>query len=143
MKKILLLAIMITGCAYPKRSSQYQSENLSPEKALIYIYRTPTSIDSLNPEIPKFFINQLTIGKLSIGGYYVQAVDPGEVAISYKDSFVGLYLWKSGEVKLTAQAGKKYFIKFSIESLMRIVSFKEVPANIGEEEIKSTYLLVN
>lgn len=143
MRKFLLLVTLLSGCAYPKRTSQYISEVPSPGKALIYIYRTPTSIDSLNPELPKFFINNELIGKLAIGGYYLQIVNPGEVEISYKDSFAGLYLWKSGDIKIVAQANQKYFIKYSIESIMRIVTFKEVSTNVGETEIASTQLLAN
>lgn len=143
MKTVLLFLLLLTGCAYPSWSTHYEPTTPLPEKALIYIYRTQTTIDSVNPEIPKFFINGHELGKLVIGGYYVQSVDPGEIEVYYKNSFMGFYPWKSGTIQLKAQAGQKYFIKFSIESLMRIVSFKIVPAEIGAEEIKSTSLLVN
>lgn len=143
MKIVFLVFVFLVGCAYPKRSSDYQAEAPASGKALIYIYRTPTQIDSVNPDVPKFFINDEVVGKLAVGGYYVQAVDPGEVKIYYKDSFLGFYPWITDEIKLTAAPNQKYFIKFSIESIMRFVDFKHVSPAFGEDDIKSTHLLIN
>lgn len=144
MKTLFLILTLLSGCAYPKRTTPYKMEPPSTGKASIYIYRTPTSIDSLNPEIPKFSVNGATVGKLSIGGYYHLAVEPGEAQVSYKDSIMGIYPpWNSRDINFVAKSDEKYFIKYSIESVMRIVTFKLVSNSQGEEEIKSTDLLVN
>ncbi|GEM_PF-3397238 len=143
MKKILIVFVFLLSCAYPKRTTDYEAAVLSSGKALVYIYRTPTQIDSLNPDWPKLYMNGDVVGKLGVGGYYVQAVEPGEVTVSYKNGYFGFYPWTADEIKLTAVPNQKYFINYSIESIMRFVNFKLVPATFGESDVKSTHLLIN
>jgi hypothetical protein len=140
----LILSIYLVGCAYPKKTEFFRSAESNPEKAVLYIYRTPTSVDSLNPEVPSFYVNGDKIGKLSIGGYYMVLIPPGSVVINYKTPLFGMPLFMSPqELKITAAANQVYFVKFSIESIMRITDLKLVPNHVGEGEIKTTQLLVN
>jgi len=87
-KLVLLTFVFLVSCAYPKRTTDYKAEVPSADRALIYIYRTPTQIDSLNPEWPKFYINGEVVGKLGVGDYYVQLVESGDVTVSYKNAFL-------------------------------------------------------
>lgn len=144
MKYFLLISLFLTGCAYPRYTSSYSPQTVNKEKAHVYIYRTKTSIDSMNPDIPRFFVNDKLLGKLGIGGYYFTEVDPGEVDVAYYDSLFGIPMaFHKKHLKFKAESGQKYFVKFSIESVMRITEFKQVPQSQGEVEIESTVLLVN
>ena len=106
-----------------------------------------TSIDSANPDVPRFFVNDKALGKLSIGGYYAESLEPGDVEIAYKDSLFGIpFPWKSQKIHLNAAAGKTYFLKYETDfSLLegKTLSFRVVPTVIGECEIRSTQLLEN
>ena len=84
------------------------------------------------------------IGKLSLGGYYVQTVEPGEIEISYKDSLFGLPLpWTSKRLRISAQPNQKYYVKFSIETVFRYVDLRLVDPALAEQEIATTQLLTN
>lgn len=144
MKYILLALLFLTGCAFPRLTSNYAPQTVAHEKALVYIYRTKTTIDAANLDIPRFFVNEKQVGKLAIGGYYAEEVTPGDVDVAYDVGLFGIPIsWPRYHVKFKAEPGQKYFVKFSIESMMRITEFKQVPQAQGEEEIKSTALLVN
>jgi hypothetical protein len=146
MKIVLLFFVLLAGCAYPKHTTPYNAMTPGKGKALVYIYRPHTQMNSLNPDVPKFSVNGNTVGKLSIGGYYLLTVDPGEILVTYKDPLMGIYpFWNSGEVKFTAQANQKYFIRYSveIEMLMTHYIFAVMPNPRGETEIAATDLLVN
>lgn len=140
---ILLLLLGLSGCAYPKRTDYFTAAVGSPSKAVVYLYRTQTQIDSLNPDIPTFYINGKKIGRLSLGGYYRVEVDPGPLKLTYRDYLLGIPTWMSPlKVEFTAEANKVYFVKFSIESILRVTRFELVPDPLGEAEIKTTQLLV-
>lgn len=144
MKYIVLVLLLMSGCAYPKKTTDYAPYNLKTGNAVVYIYRTPTSIDSVNPDVPRFFVNDKLIGKLSIGGYYAEEVAPGKVDVSYRTSLFGIPMpWPTYHVVLKVEAGRKYFVKFSIDGMARYTDFLEVSQSQGEAEIKSTVLLVN
>ncbi len=144
MKAICILLIILSGCAYPSKKSPYSVQVAEKGKAVIYLYRTSTAVDSLNPDVPRFYINGDKLGRLTVGGYYRAEVTPGEVFVTKKGSLFGIpFFWKEGEVKFTALENHTYFVKFSIESIMRIQEFKLVTNTVGEQEIKETMLLVN
>lgn len=89
-------------------------------------------------------MNDKLLGKLSLGGYYAETVEPGEIEISYKNSLFGIpFPWKSKSIRFSAQAGQTYFVKFSIESVFRYVDLKLVSSPQGKQEIANTRLLVN
>jgi hypothetical protein len=138
------LFFILAGCAYPKKSDLFKSPERASGKSVLYLYRTKTSIDSLNPDVPTFYINDEKIGKLSLGGYYRIEVKPGPFIVSYRTSLFGIPLFKSPqELKVTAETDQIYYVKFSIESVMRQTELDLVPPSTGETEIKSTRLLVN
>ncbi len=143
MKYIFLGILFLVGCTYPSKKDFYSFQAPEKGKAVVYLYRSNTSIDSLNPDVPRFYVNKSKLGKLSTGGFYRVEVDPGEISLIYKNSLFGIpFFWKSGEVKFVALDNHVYYVKFSIESVMRSVEFKPVPNAIGEQEIKETRLLV-
>jgi hypothetical protein len=139
--------LVFVGCALPQKTKNYERSQPEPNKAAVYIYRTPTSVDSVNPDVPRFYVNKEELGKLRIGGYYISIVEPGEVLVYYKDSLFSIPLpWKSQEIHFNAIAGQVYFIKYGTDfSLLegKTLTFKVVPLKIGESEILSTQLLVN
>lgn len=144
MKLIYILLLLLSGCAYPTKKNSYSFQAAEMGKAVVYLYRTTTSIDSLNPDVPRFYVNGNQLGRLSIGGYYRTEIVPGETSITYRSSLFGIpFPWNGGEVKFTAIENQTYFVKFSIESVMRIQELKVVPNEIGQQEIKETKLLVN
>lgn len=149
MKKIALFTsslsiFFLLGCAYPKKTTSFSPVGKVDGKAIIYVYRTDTSVDSANPDIPRFFINDKLLGKLSLGGYYVETVEPGDTEITYKDSLFGIPLpWKGKSIRISTQANQTYYVKFSIETVFRYVDLKLVPNAHGEKEIANTQLLVN
>jgi len=135
---------MLSGCAYPTRQEVYTSQSLESGKSVVYVYRADTAIDSLNPDVPRFFVNGASIGRLLLGGYYRIVVDPGPVSVTYRTSLFGIpFFWDDGEVKFTAAEGKAYFVKFGVETIMRLNRFELVPDDFGVDEIKSTKHLVN
>ncbi len=144
MKYLFLFTLLMVGCAYPKRGEKYTPTSPPAGKAVVYVYRTPTSIDSANPDIPRFYINDKQLGKLAIGGYYMAEVDAGDLDIYFKDTLFGLPLpWTELHVKLKAEPKQKYFIKFSIESAFRIRELKQVSPAQGEAELPLTVQLIN
>lgn len=144
MKLIILLILVLAGCAYPTKKESYKFQTSQRGKVAVNIYRTQTAIDSVNPDVPRFYINDTSLGRLTIGGYYRTEVNPGEVSVTYKSSLFGIpFFWNDGEVKFIAVENQAYFLKFSIETFMRLQEFKIVPTANGENEIKGTNLLVN
>lgn len=140
----IITALLIIGCAYPKKTTFFELPENSKEKAVVYLYRTPTSIDSLNPDVPIFYVNDDKIGKLSIGGYYKILVSPGTVLFSYKTPLFGIPLFTSSQkLKFDVEASQVYYVKFSVESIMKLTYLNLIPSNIGVGEIKKTQLLVN
>ena len=141
---IVLIFIVLSGCAYPTKKGPFVAQ--SPEKGMsvIYIYRSQTSVDSVNPDVPRFFVNDNSIGRLSIGGYYRVMVPSGKTMVTYRGSLFGIpFFWNSGKVEIMALENQSYFVKFGIESMMRVKKFKLVSDVVGKREIKKTKLLVN
>jgi hypothetical protein len=145
--KYLFVLFFISGCAYPKKTSNFSYEKPQERMAVVYLYRVDSQIDSLNPEVPKFFINEVELGRLLLGGYYVRQVPSGDVVIKYKESLVSdFFAWMFGskrEISFNAEPDKSYCVKFAIESVMRITYFQLVSDTQCEQEIKSTFQLVN
>ena len=128
-------------------TKMYEPSQTAPNKSAVYVYRTSTSVDSANPDIPRFYINDQELGKLKIGGYYSLDIVPGEVSVYYKDSLFGLPLpWKAQEIHFTAVPGEKYFVKYGTDFGLltgKTRTFTLAPKIIGESEISSTQLLKN
>ncbi len=146
MKWTALIALfLLVSCAHPSRTTSFKRQKVAADKAIIYLYRLPTHVHSLNPDIPKFYAGDRTVGKLLIGGYYPIEVEPGDIDITYKTPLFGLYFpWKSGRLRVKASSSKPVFLKFEVSYGMgSITKFKEVPENIGSVEIKKTSLLKN
>ncbi len=141
----LIALLFVVGCAHPSRTSSFQIKDAATDKAIIYLYRMPTHVHSLNPDIPKFYAGDRTIGKLVIGGYYAIEVDPGAIDITYKTPLFGIYFpWKSGRLTVKAESEKPVFIKFEVSYGMgSITTFKQVPEKTGFAEITKTSLLKN
>jgi hypothetical protein len=138
------MALSIFGCSYPKKTDFFSVTTASPKKSVIYLYRIKTSVDSLNPDIPIFYVNDNKIGRLSLGGYYRIEVEPGPVKITYRTPLFGIPMFKSlQKLEANVDPNKSYFVKFSIESDFRISELKVVPHMMGEAEIKTTQLLTN
>ena len=136
---------ILSSCAYPTKKSNYIAEPPTKKMAAVYIYRTQTSIHSANPDVPAFFVNDVRVGKLSIGGYYRVLVNPGEISVTNKGSLFGMTTpWKEGEVKFTAKENMSYYVKYAVEmEPFLTTTFKLVPETFGENDIKTTQLLVN
>lgn len=137
--------IALSSCAYPTKKGAYIAEPPTQKMAVVYIYRTQTSIHGGNPDVPVFYVNEGRVGKLSIGGYYRVLVNPGEISVTNKGSLFGIPTpWKEGEVKFTAKENMSYYVKYAVEmNPFLTTTFKLVPNSFGENDIKTTKLLVN
>lgn len=142
---LLLTTFSLAGCAvYPKRTTDFKLHPVASNKAVVYVYRLLTAIDSANPDFPRIFVNDQSIGKLSMGGYYAIPVEPGPVEVAYKTSlFLILTPWKTGVVQFQAKAGESYYVSFAIRSIYRITDFKLRTAESAQPEIAQTRLLEN
>ena len=146
MRLFLIIALLFfTACSYPKKTTPFAIAPVPPELATIYIYRLPTYIHSVNPDVPRFYVDDEPMGKLVIGGYYAVQVEPGKVDVTYRNSLFGIpFPWKSGRVKLDVERGKSYFVRFAVYYGMGAsTEFIQMPANIGAAEITKTVLLEN
>lgn len=66
------------------------------------------------------------------------------MVVNYKTPLFGFPLFTSSQnVKLNVDAGQIYYIKFSIETVMRFTDLKQIPSSVAENEIRSTQLLIN
>jgi hypothetical protein len=144
---ISMICLTFVACALPQKSGQFASHAAEPTKALIYIYRMPTSIDAVNPDIPRVYVNDEKLGKIRIGGYYVTAVEPGELKVYYKDSLIGIPTpWTGNEIDMEAKAGQSYYFKYETAFAVmtgKTTAFLMMPNAQAESEIKATELLVN
>lgn len=146
MKIVILMLLILSGCAYPTKKEAYRAAAPDKGMAVVYLYRTPTTIHGGNPDVPRFYVNDNLIGKLSIGGYYRILVKPGAVKLTNKGSFLGLPLpWSIGGVELTAEENKTYFVKYAVDMNPIFIDtiFTAVSNARGEQEILKTQLLVN
>ncbi|MNJ92614.1 hypothetical protein D3C87_102880 [compost metagenome] len=147
LKYTLTLLFVLSGCAYPDLTKNYTPQKPTPKKALVYIYRNQAQVDSANFDVPRFYINDQLVGKLLLGGYYVQEVEPGKVVIYSKESALGIpFPWKALEVAFEAKANHIYFVKFRKEfganSGIGIgQELKLVPQAQAGQEIAETQLL--
>lgn len=143
----LILLLALFGCATPQMTKSYERSQPPTGKALVYIYRMHASVDSLNPDLPRIYADDALLGRLSLGGFYVAELSPGEHTIYYKTPLFGIPLpWKAQEVRLNAVAKETYFIKYVVDfHLMegRTTRFEQVSREVGESEIRSTQLLKN
>ncbi len=134
-----MVLLFLVSCSHPKVRGPYNLQKPAEGKAIIYLYRLETPIDSLNPDIPLFYINNKKQGKLIIGRHYMENVDAGKTEISYKESLFGIrFPWKSNKLIFEAQANQIYYVRFSIESVMRITRLQLVPTSTAQSEITST-----
>lgn len=145
--KLLLISLFLSlaGCSTPQLTTGYKSSPVAAHKALVYVYRSSSAIDSANPDLPRMYINDQKLGKLRLGGYYVLEVDPGETVVYYKDSLFGIpFPWRSQEIHFTTVSGQKYFVKYVVDISLfsgRTILFTQVEKFEGESEIRSTQLL--
>lgn len=139
----ILNFIFLAGCAYPQKTTSFEPAKIEKNEGLVYLYRTPTSIHSINPDVPKFYINDEPIGRLVIGGYYAIKVQPGDVNISYKTPLFGiLFLFKNGRIRFQVLPNKPVYVKFAVLFSMGTETvFEVVPDEVGRAEIKETNLL--
>ena len=72
--RITVLSIVIMGCASARLTSDFSELKTENKKATVYIYRLNTSIHSLNPDIPVFYLNGKEVGPLNRCGYYAHQV---------------------------------------------------------------------
>ena len=132
----LIFLLFVLSCSLPKVKGPYNPQKPKEGKAIVYIYRLDTSIDSANPDIPTFYVNEKKQGKLMIGGHYSENVDVGNIEIAYKGSLFGLrFPWKSQKLRFTAKPNHVYYVRFSIEGMMRITQFKLVPNSQAQSEM--------
>ena len=146
MRLIFLMSLLLfVGCAHPKKTSSFKVADVSPNKGVVYLYRLPTHVHSLNPDIPKFYAGDETVGKLLIGGYYAIELPPGEIDLTYKTPLFGIYFpWKSGRLKVKVKSSQPTFVKFEVTFGMGAsTKFVVIPNHIGSKEITQTKLLKN
>ena len=139
MKASLLFLLFLISCSLPKAKGPYTYQAPPEGMATIYIYRLDTSIDAANIDIPVFYVNDDKQGKLLIGGHYVAMVNAGKAEVAYKNSLFGIrFPWKATKLSFNAEANKVYYVRFSIEGLMRIMQFKMIPNSQAQQEIVTT-----
>lgn len=142
MKYLIIMCALLTGCAHSKRTTPYEPREAPPSKALLYVYRSPTSIHSANPDVPSLYVNDKYIGKMMIRGHYAIEVEPGNTLVYFKDSLFLIPIpWKTLKKAITTEPGKKYYLKFSVEFIAGR-SIRQVHEKQGELELKETPLLV-
>jgi len=124
----VILLLTISGCATSmvlglKKGSYVPSGD--PNKGYIYIYRTSGYLGCLRG----IFVttNGKRIGGLNSGSYFVYEADPGEVIISVEN-----WLGKNPSRKIMVEAGKKYYVRGSIE--FGIIDATPIIELIGEEQ---------
>lgn len=143
MKYFFPTLLLLIGCATARHTVPYAAQEVPAGKALVYIYRTSdTAVDSINPDPPRMFINDRSLGRLLLGGHYVMEVDPGEVDVVYKQSLFNIPMaWPTKHVKFKAEPNQHYYVKFAIVTIDRVLIFKQVDGLLGQREIRSTHLL--
>lgn len=139
---IVFQLLVFLGCAYPQKKGSFEKSSMIAGQSRIYLYRLPTEIDSLNGDVPRFYVNDSEVGKLLVGGYYEINISPGNLNLYYKESLFGIpFFWKSRELIFEVKANEIYFVRFGINGIFRIYEFTQVRPEIGFEEIKKTVLL--
>jgi hypothetical protein len=121
-KLLLILPLIIVGCATPKGPKFEQSGDaaLTPpsDKALVFIIRTPTIVDSANSWYVG--VNGEHLVTVPNGGYYSFTPVPGTLrfATSYRVNTLNfglgnLFNKDREKLVLNVDAGKTYFLKLN------------------------------
>lgn len=141
---LLLLVLCLTSCAYPEYKDPFFPHPDVNGKAKIYLYRSKTTIHAANPDVPRFYVGEKEVGRLMIGGYFVEWVDPGKVKFTYKKPLFGIFFpWHYKGIEFEAKPNETYYLTFIVEPLMGGGTMYLVDPRRGETEIKQTQLLVN
>lgn len=132
-----VLLFAISGCATPmvvglKKGPQRYIPSGDPNKGYIYVYREGGWFGCLRG----IFVtaNGKRIGGLNSGTYFVYEADPGEIVISVEN-----WLGEDPSRKINVEAGKRYYLKGSIEFGLVDASpyIERVHETEGESAIKS------
>jgi hypothetical protein len=113
MKKaiVVLLSGMLFGCA--ATGAKFTPHELpNSQESLLYIYR-PTRIKQ-SGLFPDVYINERKIGSLKMGGYLVNALNPGMNDILLKGDNHLLWGYPPRNHKLNAIAGKSHFYRLDM-----------------------------
>jgi hypothetical protein len=79
---LLLLAACASGPSFQGLSAA------PPDKALLYLYRESRILGAAGAY--EIFVNGKPVVEMSNGGYYVAALEPGEITLSHRPAHTGL-----------------------------------------------------
>ena len=116
MKKIILMLVLVmavSGCATPifmdlKKRELHYTPSGDPNKGLIYVYRD----DEFFGCARGIYVtgNDVLIGGLNSGTYFVYEADPGKIIISVQN-----WLGDDPSRTIDVKPGQKYYLKGSLK----------------------------
>ncbi len=111
---IAVCVLLFAGC-----SPQYQmikNDSIDPDKAAkLIVYRPDGSFHKYNPEEPFVFLNNKKIGNIGVGKTLETQIGGGKNIVTIKGNMLGIPTSKAGEVELTAEKGKTYYVRYSYD----------------------------
>lgn len=122
----------------------FSDAKVENDKALVYIYRPEAQGNSLNPDIPFFYMNEKRIGPLRMSGYYFESANPGPVEVYFTyNGLLGSSLFQiTQKFYMSVEAGKTYFIALKAAGMLgKEYTLKLMPNAIGEQQIKGMELM--
>jgi len=137
----VLLCSTLFGCATGHLTENtFTKLPADNQHAQIYIYRPAIPTNSMNPDVPVFFVNDTKVGPLQMSGYYsyVSAPGPTEVPMTYNGLFGTSFLQIKKNITFTTEAGKIYFVRLDGADFMDTsYILRLIPNQIGLLEIQN------
>lgn len=148
--KFVIAGLIAALCACTASGPPFTpATETSSDNALVYVYRPDTLFYSADPDVPILYLDGVRLLRLRINGYTWLEVEPGQHAISLKESLLGLPSWTIGEIDLPAESGRTYYIRYTYDYAGTAFdgtyayatgqsTFTIVPNALGKQEISGT-----
>jgi hypothetical protein len=114
--------LMAVGCILALAGCAGGSANAPPagadraSLATVVVYRTNTQFDSMNIAPPFVYIDDKSLGTIRVGTQLGADVPAGTYRVSVRRSIAFMPATEIGAVSVTAEAGKTYYVRFSLEA---------------------------
>lgn len=112
---LFLMSCMITLLTSCTTDSAFiQDSVLNDENsAILVVYRPNTSFHKANPSKPSVYVDGKEIGKLGVNRSLRVRLPTGKYVISVKRSFLFMPVFNAGEVNVTFEQHRTYYVRYS------------------------------
>ena len=111
---VLCTIAMLTSCTTPSAITQDLSLN-DENSATLIVYRPNTTFHKANPSKPSVYVDGKELGKLGVNRSLRVRLPMGRYVITVKRPFLFMPVLSAGDVSVTIDQYKTYYVRYSYE----------------------------